>query len=259
MSTRHPISQDSSQDPSLIDPPRRWRLGILTPSSNTALEPRTSAMVSTLPGVTAHFSRFRVTRIGLNAGALGQFDPAPILAAAELLADARVDAIGWSGTAAGWRGFDTDVELCARIEAATGIRATTSILALNERLLADGVRRLALVTPYTADVQARIVAAYRAIGIETVAERHLGIADNFSFAEVSGAQLDTLVAEACTARPDALVPYCTNLVSTERAARWEREHGCTVYDTTTTVVWKMLRLLGGPLPPAADWGRWLTD
>ncbi|RZS54993.1 aspartate/glutamate racemase family protein [Sphaerotilus mobilis] len=237
--------------------PRRLRLGILTPSSNTALEPLTSAMVSTLPGVTAHFSRFRVTHIGLGAGALGQFDPAPMLAAAELLADARVDAIGWSGTAAGWRGFDTDVELCARIEAATGIRATTSILALNERLLADGVRRLALVTPYTADVQARIVAHYREIGIETVAERHLGIHDNFSFGTVTGAQLDALVAEVAASRPDAVVPYCTNLVSTDRAAGWERRHGCTVYDTTTTVVWKMLKLLDGPLPPAADWGRWL--
>ena len=43
-----------------------------------------------------------------------------------------------------------------------------------------------------------------------------------------------------------------------QAARWEREHGCTVYDTTTTVIWQMLKMLGGPLPPAADWGRWLT-
>lgn len=42
---------------------KRIKLGMLTPSSNTALEPITSAMVSGLPNVSAHFSRFTVTEI----------------------------------------------------------------------------------------------------------------------------------------------------------------------------------------------------
>jgi len=32
---------------------------MLTPSSNTALEPVTAAMLANLPEVTAHFSRFK--------------------------------------------------------------------------------------------------------------------------------------------------------------------------------------------------------
>ena len=36
---------------------------MLTPSSNTMLEPVTAAMVSTLEGVAVHFSRFTVTEI----------------------------------------------------------------------------------------------------------------------------------------------------------------------------------------------------
>ena len=40
---------------------KRILLGILTPSSNTALEPLTSAIVAGLPGVSAHFARFTVT------------------------------------------------------------------------------------------------------------------------------------------------------------------------------------------------------
>src|ERR1700757_393578 len=67
------------------------RLGMLTPSSNTTLEPVTSAMLAGLPGVSAHFSRFRVTEIALTDEALAQFDDRPILVAAELLAHARVD------------------------------------------------------------------------------------------------------------------------------------------------------------------------
>ena len=47
------------------------RLGVLTPSSNTALEPLTSSIVGALPGTSVHFSRFRVTEIALDARALG--------------------------------------------------------------------------------------------------------------------------------------------------------------------------------------------
>ena len=53
---------------------KRTLLGMLTPSSNTALEPITSAMVAGLPNVSAHFSRFKVTEIALSSDALAQFD-----------------------------------------------------------------------------------------------------------------------------------------------------------------------------------------
>ena len=35
------------------------RMGMLTPSSNTVLEPTTTAMLSGLPDVTVHFTRFK--------------------------------------------------------------------------------------------------------------------------------------------------------------------------------------------------------
>ena len=165
------------------------RLGVLTPSSNTALEPLTSAIVAGLPGVSAHFARFKVTEISLSPDALGQFDDSKILAAAELLADAKVDVIGWSGTAAGWMGFERDQRLVERIHAHTGIKATTAVLALNELLALKDIRRLGLVTPYTADVQQRIVANYATLGVEVVAERHLDICVNHDFALVPEAQL----------------------------------------------------------------------
>ena len=53
--------------------------------------------------------------------ALGQFDDSEILRAAELLSHAKVGVIGWSGTSASWRGFDTDEPLCRRITEATGV------------------------------------------------------------------------------------------------------------------------------------------
>ena len=64
------------------------RIGMLTPSSNTVLEPITFEMVRDVPGVSVHFSRFKVTEIALSQQALGQFTVEPILVAAELLAHA---------------------------------------------------------------------------------------------------------------------------------------------------------------------------
>jgi len=59
-------------------------LGMLTPSSNTTLEPITTAMLAGLSEVSIHFSRFPVTEIALSDRALEQFEEAPILRAAEL-------------------------------------------------------------------------------------------------------------------------------------------------------------------------------
>jgi maleate isomerase len=234
---------------------RPLRLGVLTPSSNTALEPLTSALAAELPGCSAHFSRFRVTEISLSAQALGQFDDTPILAAAELLADARVDVIGWSGTAAGWRGFDTDRELVRRIRERTGIPATTAVLALNELLALGGVERLALLTPYTADVQERIVRNYAAIGVQVVAEQHLGISVNHDFALVEPTTLLGSMRELAAARPQAFTTFCTNLRAAPLAPQVERDLGIPLLDTVSTTVWGMLRAAGADPARIRGWGR----
>jgi maleate isomerase len=235
---------------------RPLRLGVLTPSSNTALEPLTSALVAQLPGASAHFSRFRVTEISLAEQALGQFDDSKILAAADLLADAKVDAIGWSGTAAGWRGFDKDVALVERIRERTGIVATTAVLALNELLALKRIERIAIVSPYTGDVQQKIVANYRAIGIDVVAERHLGITVNYDFGTVSPATLRELMTDVARAKPQAIVPYCTNLRAAQLAEDFERANpGITVLDTVSTTVWGMVRAAGADPAAIRGWGE----
>src|SRR5258708_7452231 len=90
----------------------RTRLGMIAPSSNSVLEPVTYAMLADAPGISAHFSRFRVTEIALDADALNQFDPFLMLPAADLLADAKVDAMAWNGTSASWLGIERDQSLC---------------------------------------------------------------------------------------------------------------------------------------------------
>src|SRR6202790_5914199 len=95
------------------------RLGMLTPSSNTALEPTTSAMLADSADISVHFSRFKVTEIALSETALRQFDDSEILRAAELLAHAKVEIIAWNGKLACWLGSGRAKRWCERIPRAT--------------------------------------------------------------------------------------------------------------------------------------------
>lgn len=234
---------------------KRIRLGMLTPSSNTALEPLCAAMLAGLPEVSVHFARFRVTQISLAQQALGQFELQPILQAAQLLADARVDVIAWNGTAAGWLGFDRDEALCAAITRETGIPACTSVLALNALMARNEQRRFGLVTPYTADVQQRIVDNYAASGFTCVAERHLSLSVNFEFAEVEPALLHRLSHEVAAAGAQCITTFCTNLHAAQLAAQLEAELGVPLYDTTATAVWQCLRLCGVDTARVRGWGQ----
>jgi maleate isomerase len=234
---------------------KRILLGMLTPSSNTTLEPVTAQIISGLPEVSAHFGRFRVTEIALSDIALGQFDDSEILRAAELLAHAKLNVIGWNGTSSGWLGFDADERLCRRVEQTTGIPACTSVLALNEIMNLTGVKRFGLVTPYLDDVQDAIVRNYAGSGFECVAERHLRKRDNFSFSEVSADEIRSMVRDVARAEPQAIAIFCTNLRGAPLVEELEAETGIPIYDTIATVVWKSLKLAGVKPRRVTGWGR----
>jgi maleate isomerase len=233
----------------------RRRLGMLTPSSNTVLEPLTGAMLAGVPDVTAHFARFRVTEISLGRDALGQFETGPMLAAADLLADAKVASICWNGTSAGWLGFESDRRLCAAISERTGIAACSSVLALNEVLARTGVERFGLVTPYLSEIQQAIVANYAAAGFACVAERHLRERDNFAFSNLSEELIAKLCREVAAAKPDAITIFCTNLRGARVAASLEDELGIPIYDTVATAVWQSLVLARIAPKRVQGWGR----
>ena len=239
----------------MAESPARVFLGMLTPSSNTILEPVTTAMLAGLPEVTAHFSRFKVTEIALSGPALAQFDDAEILSAAELLAHAKVNVIAWNGTSSGWLGFERDVQLCERIRQATGIPACTAMLALNEILQITGAKRVGFVTPYLDDVQARINANYAKAGYTVAADRHLGIQDNFSFSEITAGQMRQMTRDVAAAKPEAISIICTNMRGAPLAEELEAAHGIPVYDTVSTTVWKSLKIAGVDTRRVKGWGR----
>jgi len=238
-----------------IPPPQQSQLGMLTPSSNTTLEPMCYAMLAGVPNVSVHFARFRVTEISLSAAARGQFSRDGMLHAAELLADARVDSICWNGTSASWLGFDRDRDLCTAIQHATGVSATSSVLAMVELLRTAGLTRLGLVSPYIDRVQQQISETLAGEGFEIVAERHLGLSENFAFAAVTPRQIEDMIRATAKASPQAILIMCTNLHAAPLVEALERELGVTILDSVATAIWGGLRIAGVDPKRVNGWGR----
>jgi maleate isomerase len=231
------------------------KLGMLTPSSNTVVEPLTSAIVSALPNASAHFARLPVTEISLQPHALDQFTMRPFLDASQLLADARMDVIAWNGTSAAWKGFDQDEQLCDAISERFAVPATASMKALNEILLATDARRFGLVTPYIDEVQQKIIENYQAAGFDIAAERHSGIQVNYDFCEIGADHIAAMTRAVAAARPQAIIIVCTNLRSAPLVDQLERELDIPIYDSLSAVVWHALRLTGVDTSPIHGWGR----
>jgi maleate isomerase len=247
------------------------KLGIIVPSSNTAVETILIALLAPLaPSISVHFARVPVTKLTLDPSAAAQFsDPAPFVAAARLLADAGVDVLGWAGTSGGWMGFAADEALARALsEAVTGnVPATTSTMALNRALRQLSAARVALVTPYVDEVHARILEVYRGAGFDVVADSHLGLADNARIARLEEAVLDGQVRDVLEEGGvasekgegengvQAVATFCTNLMSARWVEKWEAAHGVPVVDSVAVLAWDMLRLKGWKGPKIQGWGR----
>lgn len=228
---------------------RRIRLGVIVPSSNTVMEPLLQKMVAGITDpaleVTVHFARFRVTKIELSQDADAQFTLEAILAAAELLADAKVHAIGWGGTSASWLGFSTDEALCENIERRTGIPATTSVLAMNNILQRKGARNVGLVTPYLPELNTAIQKNYQnaKCSISDERSRCAGLSTNFDFAALQEQELDAMVDDVVQNGAETILVMCTNVAAAQRAKHWEGQHQLLVLDSVATVLYGMLQKL----------------
>lgn len=212
-------------------------------------------LVAGLPGLSVHFSRFAVTEIALTPAALGQFAPAGMVAAARLLADAKVDTIAWNGTSGAWLGFEQDERLSADITGATATPATTSVLGFRDAFRALGIRRVGLVTPYTPDVQDRIMSNWALAGFACTAERASGLRDNFSFAEVPEQEIAAMVRAVAREGCDAVAIVCTNLRGALLAPALEQETGLPVLNSVAVTLWQSLVIAGYPVDRLKPFGR----
>lgn len=229
---------------------------MLTPSSNTVLEPCTARLfMPYMDTVTVHFSRFKVTDISLSESSIRQFDQEPIVEAAHRLAEAKVDCIVWNGTSAAWLGMEHDRALCARITEETGIPATSTMTAFAHAIDRLQARRLALITPYTSEIQDAIIQRYEEQGFNIVHDTRLEDPGNFSFANYSAEDIKGYAMSAAEKRPDAILIVCTNFRGASIAAEVETHMDVDVIDSVSVTAWHALQQVGMDPSEIAGWGR----
>ncbi len=236
---------------------RRKKIGHITPSSNTMLEPLTGVMNLPLANALSHhFTRIVVKQLTLGSATSSQFTTANFLTAADLLNDCEADAIVWNGTSGSWLGVENDEEFCRRVTERTGRLASTSTLAFHEVFRRFGFKRIALAVPYVSDLTAQIATVYGMHGFDVVAEAHLGLTINLEIGRTSGDAIRRLLRDARSARADCIAVVCTNLAATPFVEEMEKELGMPIIDSIAVTYWQACRLVG--VEPAIEgWGALL--
>jgi maleate isomerase len=232
------------------------RIGMITPSANTALEPQTFAVVHDVPNVSVHFSRLHALGTSLDPESNAQFTMEAFLHAASLLADARVDVIGWNGTSGSWMGLDWERELCKAIEAETGVPATGSTLAMFDAFARFGVKRYSLAVPYVQDHTEKIIEVYASEGLECVAHDYMGYKTNAEIDLVPESRFRAQIESMAVPEAQAIAIVCTGVPATPLVDELERSLGIPILDSIGVTAWKCLDMVGIE-PKLPGWGKLL--
>jgi len=139
-------------------------------------------------------------------------------------------------------GMAGERSLVRTMQAAGARRALTTSGALVEALAALKVRRLAVATPYVADLTALLHDFLAEAGVGAVSSAHLGLA-----ADIWKVPYDTtaeLVRAADSTDAEAVFVSCTNLPTYDLIAPLERELGKPVLTANQVTMWAALRVAG---------------
>ena len=153
-------------------------------------------------------------------------------------------------------GFAEDPALADRLTALTGAPTITAAGAVRAALLALGVRRLALGTPYPESIMALGRAYWQAAGFDVVSHRRLGdVADIYATTE---AQARDLARAVDASAADGVLLSGTGMPTVGVLAELERELGKPVVSSNQALLWQALRVAGAPRA-ILGFGRLLSE
>jgi maleate isomerase len=217
--------------------------GALIPSTNTTVEIEYSHL---LPAdvMQAHYGRM----MSSNHGASPFASPldADVEYQAKLLGTARVEMICLIQTSACLFKDDYDEVTCARItEHSGGIPAITSAMAIGEALKALGARSVALVSPYSEEVNARARHYFESKhGLTIAALEGFAAKDSYMIGKLGPENARDAFRRIDRPEIEAFVVPGGNFPTMKSVPEWEREFGKPVVTTNQASVWAILRRLG---------------
>jgi len=212
---------------------RRAVLGVLVPSFNTVVQPELDDLRPR--GVTNQVGRFRFDATLLES----------IQEEARKLTTAHAAALIVGLAAEGIPGGLAVLEQGARdLAEATGLPISTASHATHAALRALGVRRVALVTPFTDEENGNARAAFAEHGFEVVGDHALACPALDRIGETSEGEIRRAFSSADVPEAEALVHVGTGLPVVGLVAELERVHGKPVVACNAASYWQALRAVG---------------
>lgn len=189
-------------------------------------------------------------------------DPAAIAVGVRSVVAGRADVVAYACTAASFVGGREGEALVRDTMALAGAREpVTTSGALVEAMLALGVRRVSVATPYLPELAALLDRFFAESGVEVLADHSLG--RDHEIWTVPYRETAALVRSVDRPDADAIVISCTNLPTYDVIAPLEAELGKPVITANQTTVWAALRRLGlrlaGPGQRLAGVGLWRPE
>jgi maleate isomerase len=225
----------------------RAKIGVLVPSTNTILEPELYAMAP--HGVTFHTSRMYVPASAVTTDAeLQAFLEAQRAALQIAVRDALTLEPDWLVLGITAMSFLNGVEghdrLKSRLEEIAGMPVTTGAEAADSALRLLGLKRIALLTPHPAMLDAHYERFFRESGYEVVRLKGIRCPSSLAIAQVDEAALRGALQELLGPDIDAIVQVGADLAMARLADEAERWLGIPVIASNSVMLWHALRACG---------------
>jgi maleate isomerase len=238
--------------PSELDRGLAWRaaIGLVVLATDQTMEHEFRALID-LPGVAFYESRL-YNDAEIRPETLRAIGPRIAPSVALILPGIPLDVVAFGCTSATMTLGEEAVFAEIR-KARPNIACTTPVTAALAAFGALGAKAIGLLSPYAPDINASLVASFRARGIDVAAVATFDRRDDRDAARISVASIETAIIRLAAAPGvEAIFVSCTSLRVAEAAARLERLAGAPVTSSNHAMAWHCLRLagVGDPLPAA---------
>ena len=209
-------------------------IGVMTPAMNTVVQPELEELRPA--GVTNQMQRFRLG---------GEAVSDDLIDEAEKLMDCHPAAIAIGLTTdAAPGGVDKLAARTADVAAATGVPVVNASQANHAALRAFGARRIAVVTPFNAEVDRTVKANIEAAGFEVVAIKGTAAPSLPAICETPLDDIRAVFREVATSQCDAILQVGTALPVVAMIAEMEEMTSRPVIACNAAVYWQALRAAG---------------
>jgi maleate cis-trans isomerase len=214
--------------------------GVLIPSTNTTTETEFSRLPA---GYQAHYARVLTSTPG-RPFAPGRDEDVDYQS--KLLATAKVRMIALIQTSASLFAEDYDAVTMQRMSAASGVPSVTSALAVGRAVRALGAGRVALISPYSPEVNERAQRYFSGRhGVEVAALDGFAATDSYAIGNLGPENARAAMLRLNRPDLEAFVIPGANFATMASIAGWEAEFRKPIVTSSQAALWAIARELGG--------------